>query len=82
MTDDADTDGRDALRTLARRLFGTEDEDPVDLSTPAVRSDSAVVAREGANPDPGPISAEAHLRDYTRRMFDPDYAFYEPQLPE
>ncbi|MBJ7341615.1 hypothetical protein [Mycolicibacterium sp.] len=73
-TDDpADTT---ALRAWARQLFGTAEDDEDDEEPP-----SNVVPREGENPSTV-ASDEARARDFTRRMFDADYAARQQPLNE
>jgi hypothetical protein len=76
-----DTDSEAQLHALTRRLFGKDREQDVDLGQPQPKNTNHVPS-EGANPDPPPITPEAVMRDFVRRMFDPDYAFYEQHLPE
>lgn len=69
------TTDQDRLRAWVRSVFGTEaDEDTGG-------SQSNQFAREGANPAAA-ISDEARMRDYVRRMFHPEFAASEQELPE
>ncbi len=75
------TDDELELKQLRDHLFGEPPTESVDLGQPKPKS-SNVVPGEGANPEAPPITDDAYMRDFTRRMFDPDYAFYEQELPE
>lgn len=72
MTDD------DEMRALARRMFNPGAADAAPQRTVAM---SNTVPGEGANPGIKP-TAEEYSRDFTRRMFDDNYAAVEPHLPE
>ena len=67
-----DPGDKTALRAWARAMFGGPARDD--------EKGKNVVPAEGDNA-PTAISDEARTRDYVRRMFNPDYAATEQELP-
>lgn len=74
-------DDQAIARQYARDLFSGGDSPRLSLTLPSP-APTLEVAQEGDNPGPGPISDDAHARDFAHRLFDPTYAAYQQPLPE